>query len=43
MSGMLPQNDGEGDEDDGGYGDEEMDGDGGDVGGLANYNLDPSV
>lgn len=44
MSGMIPQIDGEGlDEDDGGYGDEEMDGDGGDVGGLGNYNLDPSV
>ena len=43
MSGMIPQNDGEGEEDDGGYGDEEMDGDGGDVGGLGNYNLDPSV
>ena len=43
MSGMIPQIDGDGDEDDGGYGDEEMDGDGGDVGGLGNYNLDPSV
>ena len=43
MSGMIPQINGEGDEDDGGYGDEDMDGDGGDVGGLGNYNLDPSV
>ena len=44
MSGMIPQGEEEGlDEDDGGYGDEEMDGDGGEMGGLANYNLDPSV
>jgi hypothetical protein len=42
MSGMIPQINGEGiDEDDGGYGDEDMDGDSGDIGGLGNYNLDP--
>jgi len=42
MSGMIPQINGEGlEEDDGGYGDEEIDGDGGDIGGLGNYNLYP--